>query len=488
MTVPYGSCNGPIRAPRRSRSARLASVLVALAALAGCVGVPKLGPPAARQDPASLASARSFAAAPAAWPADRWWEAYGDPQLSALIDQSLRDSPTLAEAQARLRAAEARAERAGADRGPMLSANAHPEIVKQSYNAGIPPEFVPHGWNDAARVTLDFSYDFDFWGRNRAALAAATSEARVASADAAASRLVLSTSIASAYAELERLYAERDLAAEAVRMREQSLALVVQRVANGLDTVTERRQAEALVPQARGAVAAIDESIGLVRDQLAALAGAGPDRGLDIARPAARPGRPFGLPENLAADLIGRRPDIVAARWRAEAATQRVGVARAAFYPNVNLVAFIGLQALGLPNLFKSGSDIGSVGPAISLPIFDAGRIRADYKGARAEADAAVASYNETLVQALREVADAATSERALAARLAESRQALAATEEAARLARLRYEGQLSNYLIVLEAEDRVIAARRDLADLEGRALSLDVALVRALGGGFVAA
>jgi NodT family efflux transporter outer membrane factor (OMF) lipoprotein len=490
MTVPYGSCNGSIRGRRRSPFARPASALLAqlaLAALAGCVGVPKLGAPAARHDPAALASARSFAAAPAAWPSDRWWEAYGDTQLGGLIDEALRESPTLAEAQARLRAAEARAERAGADRGPLVTGNAEAEMLKQSYNNGIPAQFVPHGWNDAGRVTLNLGYDFDFWGRNRAALAAATSEARAAAADAAASRLVLSTSIASAYAELDRLYSERDLAAEAVKVREHSLALVVQRVANGLDTVTERRQAEAQVPQARGALAAIDESIGLVRDQLASLVGAGPDRGLDIGRPAARAGRRFGLPENLAADLIGRRPDIIAARWRADAATQRVGVARAAFYPNINLNAFIGFQALGLANLFKSGSDIGSVGPALSLPIFDAGRIRADYKGARAEADAAVASYNQVLVQALREVADAATSQRAVADRLAEARQALAASEEAARLARLRYQGQLANYLTVLDAEDRVIAARRDVADLEGRALSLDVSLVRALGGGFTA-
>ncbi|HEY1606144.1 MAG TPA: efflux transporter outer membrane subunit [Allosphingosinicella sp.] len=477
MTVPYGFGNGPIR--------RALAVLLGCAMLAGCVGVPKLGAPAAREAPSALATQRAFAAAPTSWPSDRWWEAYRDPQLSRLIDEALNDSPTLAEAQARLRSAEARAERAGANRGPTLTGNAQAELLKQSYNNGIPPQFVPHGWNDAGQITLNFSYDFDFWGRNRAALAAATSEARAASADAAEARLVLSTAIASAYAELTRLHAERDLAAEAVRVRAQSLGLVRQRVANGLDSLAAQRQAEAQVPQAEAALAAIDESIGLVRDQIAALAGAGPDRGLDIARPAAEELHPFGLPRNLAADLIGRRPDIVAARWRAEAATQRVGVAHAAFYPNINLNAFIGFQALGLVNLFKSGSDAGSVGPAISLPIFDAGRIRADYKGARADADAAVASYNGMLVQALREVADAATSERALGARLAESRQALAASEEAYRLAQLRYRGQLANYLTVLDAEDRVIAARRDVADLEGRAFSLDVALVRALGGGF---
>jgi NodT family efflux transporter outer membrane factor (OMF) lipoprotein len=456
-------------------------------ALAGCASVPRLGPAAGRRDPATLASARAFAAPAAVWPSDQWWRAYGDPQLDALIGEALKDSPSVAVAEARLRRAQALAERARADRGPQLTGNAAAEIVKQSYNNGIPPQFVPHGWNGAGQVTLNFAYDFDFWGRNRAALAAATSDAQAAAADAAEARLALSTAIASAYAELARLHAERDLAARAVRVREQSLSLVAQRVANGLDSMAERRRAEAELPRAQGEVAAIDETIALARDQIAALAGAGPDRGLDIGRPAARVPHSFGLPQNLAVDLIGRRPDIVAARWRAEAATQRVRQARAAFYPNVNLNALIGFQALGLGNLFAAGSDIGSAGPAISLPIFDSGRIRADYRGARAEGDAAVASYDEILVSALREVADAAASQRALGERLADGRRSLAASEEAYRLAGLRYRGQLSNYLSVLDAEDRLLAAGRAVSDLEARAFMLDVALVRALGGGFKA-
>jgi NodT family efflux transporter outer membrane factor (OMF) lipoprotein len=459
----------------------------ALALLAGCASLPRLGPAAAPRDPASLASARSLAAPAAPWPADRWWTAYGDPQLDALIEAALKDSPDVAAAAARLRRAQALADRAAADRGPTLNANATAGLAKQSYNLGIPPQFVPHGIHSEGRVTLDFAWDPDFWGRNRAALAAATSEAQAAAADAAAARLALSTAIASAYGELARLGAEREIAARAAGIRRRSLDLVAQRVANGLDSMAERRRAEAEVPQAEGEIAAIDENIALVRDQIAALAGAGPDRGLDIARPPALVPHSFGLPQNLAADLIGRRPDLVAARWRAEAAIERVGVARAAFYPNINLNALIGFQALGLGKLFAAGSSLGSAGPAISLPILDSGRIRADYRGARAEGDAAVASYDAVLVGALREVADAASLQRALAERLGDARRALAASEEAYRLAGLRYQGQLANYLTVLDAEDRLLAARRAVADLEARAFLLDVALVRALGGGFTA-
>ena len=224
------------------------------------------------------------------------------------------------------------------------------------------------------------------------------------------------------------------------------------------------------------------------RAVIAALLGAGPDRGLTIARPAAPAVREFGLPENLAADLLGRRPDIVAARLRAEAAGKRIDVARKSFYPNVNLAGFIGAQSLGLDLLTESGSDIGQAGLALSLPIFQGGRLSGAYRGARAEYDAAVADYDATLTQALKEVADAAVSERALAVRLGAARQALAKGEEAYRIARVRYEGGLDSYTSVLTAENAVILQRRAAADLDSRALTLDAALVRALGGGFRAA
>jgi NodT family efflux transporter outer membrane factor (OMF) lipoprotein len=212
--------------------------------------------------------------------------------------------------------------------------------------------------------------------------------------------------------------------------------------------------------------------------------GAGPDRGLSISRPSAN-ARAFGLPANLQADLIGRRPDIVAARLRAEAASQRIKVAKADFYPNINLSAVIGLQSFGLDMLNRSGSTYGSVGPAISLPIFSGGRLEGAYRGARADYDGAVAAYDATLTRALNDVADVAVSQRALAERLAQSRLALAASEDAYRLAAARYRAGLSTYLDVLSAEDDLTANRRAVADLETRAFALDVALVRALGGGF---
>ncbi|MET0546845.1 MAG: efflux transporter outer membrane subunit [Caulobacterales bacterium] len=473
-----------LKSGRKTLVARAAAPLL-LSLLAACASLPDRETPLAAAQPAALASSQSFAAPGAAWPDQNWWKAYNDPQLDALIADGLKSSPTLAQAESRVRAANAQQAAARASLLPSVSANAGAKLQKQSYNAGIPAEFVPSGYQDYGRATLDFNYEFDFWGRNRAAIAAASSEAKAAQADAAAARLMLSASIADAYADLSRLYAERDIAQKALNLREQTADLVSRRVTAGLDTRGELRQAEAGPPAARAQLAALDEALALTRNRLAALLGAGPDRGLTIARPAATTPAAFGLPETLAADLIGRRPDVVAARWRAEAANKRIKQSQAEFYPNVNLTAFIGVESLGLSNLVDSGSDIGSAGPAISLPIFQGGRLRANLLRADAERDAAVASYNQAVVQALQQVADAATSKRALQTRLTESRAALAANEDAYRIARMRYEGGLSNYQAVLIAEDAVLQQRMNVIDLESRAFSLDVALARALGGGF---
>jgi NodT family efflux transporter outer membrane factor (OMF) lipoprotein len=184
-------------------------------------------------------------------------------------------------------------------------------------------------------------------------------------------------------------------------------------------------------------------------------------------------------------ELLGRRPDIVAARLRTEAAARRIDQQKAGFYPSVNLMAFVGYQSLGINNLTKSGSDMGSFGPAISLPIFNTERLQGQLRGARAEYDAAVASYDGTLTNALHEVADAVTSRKALDGELAAARAAVAAAAEAHDIVSRRYQGELATYLDVLSAEDTLISAQRSLADIETRALVLDVAMVRALGGGF---
>jgi NodT family efflux transporter outer membrane factor (OMF) lipoprotein len=456
--------------------------------LASCAAVPDLKRNPDPRPVDAYATAAAFDAPGSDWPTEGWWQAYGDAQLSELIDAALTGSPSMAEAQARLRRAEAMAGEAKSAALPSLDINASAAEVKESLNQGFPPEFaqyLPRGYNSSGYLALKFGYEFDFWGKNRSAIAAATSDVWAARAEAAEARLALSAAVALAYADLGRLYAERDVAERSVQNKQETVGLVSRRVENGLDTRADLKEAEARAPAARAELAAVDEEIVQTRNRLAALLGAGPDRGTSIARPPSRQLNVFGLPTQLAAELLGRRPDVVAARWRAEAAAKRIGAARAQFYPNVNLAAYIGQQAVFANLLWRPSSQIGSVGPAVTLPIFEGGRLRAQYRGAQADYDAAVAEYDAALVQALQQVADTAAGERALGTRLTESRAALEADEEAYKLTRLRYEGGLANYQSVLLAEDAVLQARIAVADLDARAFTLDVQLVQALGGGY---
>jgi NodT family efflux transporter outer membrane factor (OMF) lipoprotein len=459
--------------------------LVALGSLSACAAVPRLGAEPQPKPAASYAAAQSFQAPPAAWPSEDWWRRYKDPQLDALVDEALRNSPTLAQAEARLRHAQALAEQSRSALLPNLAANGEVRTERQSYNQGFPPQFVPHGYNPYGRVTADLNWDLDLFGRNRASLAAAVSEAEAARMDAAESRLVLTTSIVAAYADLARLHGERDAAEASLANRRSTAQVVAQRVQAGSSNQGEARQAQANADSSAEELASLDEQIGLARDQLAALAGQGPDRGLSLQRPASSISAGFGLPPNLAVDLVGRRPDVQAARLRAEAAAKRIRAARAGFYPNINLAAFVGREALGLDLLRLPSSNVGEVAGALNLPIFTAGRLEGEYRGARADYDAAVATYDQTLVQALQEVADAAVSARQLEGRLSYAHAALAAAEDAYRIAKLRYEAGLTNYLDVLSTENTLIIDRRLVANLDARALSIDAALAKALGGGF---
>ena len=254
---------------------------------------------------------------------------------------------------------------------------------------------------------------------------------------------------------------------------------------NGLENEGQQSQSSAEKNVSQGDVAAIDANIDRVRHQLAALVGAGPDRGLDVTPNLAAISAPWGLPSNLPADLIGRRPDVAAARLRAEAAADQIKVARANFYPNINLNASVLDLSLTPDKIFSQNILVAQFGPAISLPIFQGGRLTGAYRGAAARYEEAVATYDKTVSDALKDVADAVSLQKAVAVQLTYADRAVIDSQKAYDLAVLRYKGGLSPYLVVLTAQSTLIAQQRAVADLRAQTLSANVALVRALGGGF---
>ncbi|MGE0829344.1 MAG: efflux transporter outer membrane subunit [Hyphomonadaceae bacterium] len=472
-------------------SRRLLLASVTCAALSACATPPDLDERPQLAAPESLQTKASLAAPVSAWPSDRWWESYGDAQLNALIEEAVADSPSLAAAAARLDRARAQAQEAGAARMPSINAQTSLDASRRRLSADNLPDVirnaVPDDWSTQSSAQATIQYQLDFFGKNRANFAAATSRTRAAEAEAASARLQLSTAVALAYADFTRLNADRAALEEGVRLREASLELVSQRVGAGLENDGQGHQARAELSQARTDLFAVEAAILRARHQLAALLGKGPDRGLQIDIPRSLTLNSVGLPAHVELDLIGRRPDLVAARLRAEAAAHRIDSARADFYPNINLGAVIGLQTLGFDRLGGGETSFAQFGPAASLPIFNGGRIEGAYRGARAEYDEAVALYNQSLTEALRDVADAISERRSLEEQLAEQRVGLSAARAAYRVARLRYQAGLLSYIDTLASESELISQRRAVADLESRAFSLDVTLVRALGGGFSA-
>ena len=433
----------------------------------------------------SFQSAESLKAPITEWPTDQWWTRYGDPQLDGLIAEGLKDAPDLGAAAARLGLAEALFQVAGSARKPQVSANALVTEDRLSYNYLTSQSMTPNGWNDYGRLSLDFRWELDFWGKNRAALAAASSEREARRAELAQARLMLVAGIAADYAELSRLFANRDTAVKAVEIRRKTAELFARRCANGLETRGSLREADARRATAEGALLALEEAIALQRTRLAALVGAGPDRGLSITVPTLKVDRKYALPDQLGVNLIGRRPDIVAARLQAEALASRVEQRKAEFYPDINLSAFLGFQSLDLAQLTKDGSRTGSVGPALSLPIFSGGRLRGQLRQARAGYAEAVARYDGEVARALEEVANNGVSQKALEQRLLKAQEAVEAATEAHRIAGNRYKGGLATYLEVLSAEDGLLTSLNAQTNLCCRSLTLDIALQRALGGGY---
>ena len=457
-----------------------------LLALSACASVPDTGIRPALRSAETMAASQTLAPrGPAMWPPDQWWERAGDPQLTALIEEGLANTPQVADAAARIRRAEAEARRIDAARLPSVGVEAAGGLFRQSGSFGIPAQFLPNDWIDYGQAALNLGYDLDLWGRNRAALTAATSELRAATIDAAQARLVLSVAITATYAELGRAHRERDNAEAMLTNWRATRDLGAELERNDLDNRASLRRFDAEVASAEQALAAAEEVILIRRNALAALVGAGPDRGLTITCPRLSPSTPATVPERLTTDLLGRRPDIVAARERVDAAGARIKQARAGFYPSINLRALIGLQALGIGNLVDSQSVFGAVGPAISLPIFDRGALKAQYRGAAAAYDEAVARYNQTVITAYQQAADAVTQRDAANKRLGAARKALAAGEDALGLLRRRYRAGLVSNLDVLASERAVLELRLAVIALETNERGATLATIRALGGGF---
>lgn len=464
---------------------RIAATVGMTLALAACASSGGLRPDGTPINPNSLAVARTLAnvnVSPAAWPQADWWTSLGDSQLNALIAEALHDNPSLAEADARARQAQSEASEADADR--KLEVGVTGSVAEARLPTTLPP--IGKGHNRAAKyVTGSFKWDLDLWGGERAAWEAALGQERAAEVDAHAARIELSTNVARAYVQLGYAYAQQDVAAAELARATEVRKLTQQRVSAGIDSQVQLEQSDSEVASAQVGKAQADRAIDAERSALSVLLGKGPDRGLTIARPRLLPPGAISVPSNLPVELLGRRADLVAARWRVEAADKDIDAAKTQFLPNVNITAMAGLIALGGGNLFQAKSRFYAVAPAISLPIFDGGRRRADLNGKDAQYDLAVAQYNDTLVRAVNEVCDDNDALRSLQIQIDAQQRALDAANDAWTLAEQRYKAGIGSYLEALSVRQELLVAQERMAALHAEQTDHSVQMIQALGGGY---
>jgi NodT family efflux transporter outer membrane factor (OMF) lipoprotein len=421
-------------------------------------------------------------AAPAIAP--DWWREYGDPQLDRVVADALAGAPSLEQALARVRQAQAQVGARRAEDGPDVSLDAQAQVARLSGRYTIPPpyrgtvRFVGQG-------LANLNWNLDLFGRQAAAIAGARASARAAALDAEAARLALAGSVVQAYLELVRAERLAAIARGTIAAREQTVSLVDVRIRNRLASNLDREAATTLLAQARQALVRADGARVLATQALAALAGRGPDYAAGIAATGIDLSRQPALPAVLPADLLARRADVAAALARIDAAAAGRQVARRAFYPNVNLAALAGLQAIGVGNLLSLDAGTVGAGPAVSLPIFDNGRRRAELAGATAAVDLAVADYDARVVGAAREAADALARIRSLEADRRAQAAVVRGFAETGRLNAIRVASGLESRLGVLDNDIRLLAARQDAADLDVDAAVARAQLVLALGGGF---
>ncbi|MGF6369370.1 NodT family efflux transporter outer membrane factor (OMF) lipoprotein [Paraburkholderia sp. RAU6.4a] len=465
-----------------------AAVLTILLTIAGCASTGGVAPQTHTINPASLDAGNAIRAAnaDAQWPAADWWRAYDDPQLDRWIADAQAGNPSLAVAQARVREAASMAGVARAALAPQVNGSLSIQRQQWADNVfyGPGPLAGEQSWNNTG--TLGLAYHLDFWGKDKNAAERALDLAHASAADARAAQLELQANVVRTYIEMSLNYALLDIAKATLQQQQQIVDLANRRLKGGIGTQLEVSQAETPMPEYERQIDAIEEKIALGRNQLAALAGKGPGAGDAIQRPALSLAAPAGLPAALPADLIGHRPDVVAARWTVAAQARGIDVAKAGFYPDINLLASIGgYAAMGpLFQFLKNPSHSWSVGPALTLPIFDGGRLRSQLGAASAGYDEAIERYNQSIVGALKDISDQVIRIRSLTTQADDADRSVAAARRNYELSREGYRRGLTDYLNVLVAQNQLLRAQEGVAKVQAERLGAHASLMTALGGG----
>jgi NodT family efflux transporter outer membrane factor (OMF) lipoprotein len=470
-------------------AAKLNLLLLGVIGLAGCVPLPAKSPPLPvvakpelQQTFAAVVGDPAFDRA--SWSGHAWWSGFNDKALDALVEMAIHDNPTLATAQVRLEQARQAAHLVELESGIRYDSNA--SVVRQhlSTNGLFPPPLGGSTLNEGD-VSVGVAYTLDWWGKNRALLQSAVGESRAAEAERGAAELALAGEVADTYFNWQDVVARAKLARLAVDKRRMALQLAKSRLQRGIDSALVSSQMDVLLAQELDNVNDLETQSRILRDRLAALTGNGPDWGAKLAEPVQSSGGAFPLPQKLPLDWLAQRPDLIALKWRTEAAANRIEVAKANFYPNVDLNLLLGLQSIDLGKWLTAKSGYASFGSAMHIPLFNMRTLRTNLGMREAEYTEAAMQYNQALLIAASQVADALTRVSSLDARERLQRTATVSSERSLHLQTERFESGLSDRLPALDGEIAALAQHAREFRLQADRKRAMATLFMALGGGY---
>ena len=463
------------------------TVLALSLAFAGCASIPPDTQQLPQQDLAKVQLAADIHLASEGWPAARWWRQFRDAQLDQLIESALAASPSLDVANARIGTALAAFDAQHAQRGPSVDLGA--DASRQRYSAnGLMPAPIGGNYYNEVTVGVQAHYDLDWWGKHKAQIAASLGEVNARRAEYAMAQQMLAAEIAKHYFSMQSGWARMDNLHALVNLQRQLVADKEKRIANGLGVSDDHLSAQTRLSLLQQQIALLETQVVTEREALRALLGTslGADgTALDSLQPRQAQALPHALPGKLGMELLARRPDLQAARWRVQASLSNIEAAQASFYPDIDLGASFGLDAIKLGKLLESGSRTLFIGPALSLPLFDSGRLQAQLGGARSERNALIADYNQSVFNVVRDVAQAGARVQGVENQLRLQEDNLRASEAQLRNAHARLAQGLADRATELNAE-MTVRGQVDLGmQLQNQRQNAEINLTVALGGGY---
>lgn len=418
---------------------------------------------------------------------NEWWRLFNSRELDSLVAQALENNQELRGALARVETARVLVGVQEADWFPQLNmknAMTYERLSLTSFGANLPAGIpLPNIHRRRFQNLFEMGWELDLWGRVRRGVEGARANEAAVAETLAAQRLSLAAEVARLYFLARSMDKQIQIVNDTIKLRQEAQGLQESRFKGGLANEMDVSRARTEVELARSDLAALERQRGNAENALAVICGQLPSL-FRLSRSGSLPAVPR-VPGGIPSTLLQRRPDIRAAEQRMREANAKVGVAKASFFPAFQIGGSGGLESIGAAQFYDARSRILSIGPSMTLPVFQGGRLRANYKASKSQYQETLAAYQQSILKALQEVEDSMSDAKAYGRQASALNSAISAAAETERLADLRYQKGLASYFEVVDGNRTVLSAKLLAAQVEGQRLVATVAMLKALGGGW---